>query len=108
MLIRANSSYSTVIDYRETAPAGVKLEDYENNPRNLIEGGMSVGVPSQIKGIAMAHQKFGKLKWADLFEPTIALCEQGFPVTPKLAKVISVSQAWLGAAKPCVEVGRQH
>ncbi len=89
MLIRTNSSFSTVIDYRETAPSDVRLEDFGNDPNKLIESGLSVAVPSQIKGLWHAHQKYGKLDWAKLFDPSIALCEQGFAVTAKLAKVIA-------------------
>lgn len=90
MLVRVNATYSTVIDYRETTPSGVTAADFGKDAQNLIEGGLSVGVPSQIKGLAKAHKQFGKLPWSDLMEPTIALCQQGFPVTPKLAKTIAV------------------
>lgn len=93
MLIRVNVSYATVIDYRETAPSGIKLSDFDGHPERLISGGLSVAVPSQIKGISMAHRRFGKIPWPELFEPSILLCQQGFPVTSKLTKVIS---KWAG------------
>lgn len=32
-----------------------------------------------------AYQKYGKLAWADLFQPTIALCEKGSRVNDYLA-----------------------
>lgn len=37
-MIRVNATYSTVIDYRETAPAGTRIEDYNADPDKLIEG----------------------------------------------------------------------
>lgn len=90
MLIRINSTFSTVIDYRETAPNNSSLEDFMAEPENLIQGGLSVAVPSQIRGIEMAHKKYGRLPWRDLFQPAIAIARQGFHVTPKLASMISV------------------
>jgi len=89
MLVRVNATYSTVIDYRETAPAAVSAKDFGTDGVKLVEGGLSVAVPSQMKGLAMAHARFGRLTWSDLLNPSIALCEQGFPVTPKLAKTIA-------------------
>lgn len=38
MLVRRNTSESTVIDYRETAPSGIKIEDYMADPELLIQG----------------------------------------------------------------------
>lgn len=89
MLVRVNATYSTVLDYRETAPADVTAKDFGKDPLKLVEGGLSVAVPAQIKGLAEAHRRFGTLPWSQLFDPSIALCQQGFPVTAKLAKSIA-------------------
>jgi gamma-glutamyltranspeptidase/glutathione hydrolase len=35
--------------------------------------------------LELAHRRYGKLKWATLFQPAIALAERGFPVTRKTA-----------------------
>ena len=53
-----------------------------------IPGGLSVGIPGVVGMLEMAHQKYGKLPWARLFEPAIKLAENGFPVGPKLARTI--------------------
>jgi gamma-glutamyltranspeptidase len=37
----------------------------------------------------MAHRLHGKLPWADIFQPAIAIARQGFHVTPKLASMIN-------------------
>src|SRR3569833_3182554 len=47
-------------------------------------GGKSVGVPGNVRMMAMAHQRYGKVKWAALFQPAIRLARDGFQVTPRL------------------------
>jgi gamma-glutamyltranspeptidase/glutathione hydrolase len=85
----------TSFDGRETAPASAKptmFLDAAGNPRphrDAIPGGLSVGVPGNLAMLELAHKKYGKLKWAVLFEPAIKLAEQGFPVTQKLAKLLA-------------------
>ena len=49
-----------------------------------VPGGKSVGVPGNVRLMAMAHQKHGKLPWAVLFEPAIRFARDGFAVTPRL------------------------
>jgi gamma-glutamyltranspeptidase/glutathione hydrolase len=44
-------------------------------------GGRTVGVPGTVPVLYLAHRKFGKLPWADLFEPAIELAERGFPLS---------------------------
>src|SRR5688500_15686239 len=36
--------------------------------------------------MAMAHKKFGKLPWKDLVMPAVQLAEQGFAMSPALAR----------------------
>ena len=84
-----DGSIST-IDGRETAPAAAKPDRFlgaDGKPRGygeVIPGGLSVGVPGNIRLMEMAHRKWGKLKWKALFQPAIKLAEDGYQVTPAL------------------------
>ncbi|WP_295319833.1 gamma-glutamyltransferase [uncultured Sphingopyxis sp.] len=86
-----DGSIST-IDGREIAPAAAKPERFlgpDGKPRpymDVIPGGLSVGVPGNMRLMEMAHKKWGKLEWKALFAPAIKLAEDGFIVTPALNK----------------------
>lgn len=77
-------------DGRETAPAGVDRRlfyDKAGDRKRFIDavvGGASVGVPGMLRMFEQVHGEYGKLAWAELFQPAIALAERGFPVSPRL------------------------
>jgi len=85
----ADGSIST-IDGREKAPAAAKPERFlgpDGKPRgymDVIPGGLSVGVPGNVRLMEMAHKKWGKLEWKALFQPAIRLADEGYQVTPAL------------------------
>jgi gamma-glutamyltranspeptidase/glutathione hydrolase len=84
----------TSFDGRETAPASASPDmflDANGKPRahfDAIPGGLSVGVPGVVAMLELAHRKYGKLPWAKLFTPAIALAENGVPVGHKLAATL--------------------
>ena len=49
-----------------------------------VPGGKSVGVPGNLRMMAMAHRRYGRLPWAALFQPAIRLARDGFTSTPRL------------------------
>jgi gamma-glutamyltranspeptidase/glutathione hydrolase len=77
-------------DGRETAPAAATedmLLNAEGKPlafHSAVVGGRSVGTPGVLRMLAQAHAQHGKLPWAKLFEPAIALASQGFAISPRL------------------------
>ncbi|OYU14213.1 MAG: gamma-glutamyltransferase [Alphaproteobacteria bacterium PA4] len=85
-------------DGREKAPARATPElfmgaDGKPQPRrDAVPGGKSVGVPGNIAMLAMAHARAGKLPWAALFQPAIALARNGYEITPRLARTIDGSK----------------
>ncbi len=45
----------------------------------------AVGVPGTVRGMALAHKKFGKLPWKDVVVPAVKLAEEGFIIDGALA-----------------------
>ncbi|WP_095079683.1 gamma-glutamyltransferase [Pseudomonas sp. Irchel s3h17] len=82
-------------DGRETAPAGANEKLFlqaDGQPMPFPQaqiGGRSVGTPGVLRALELAHQKHGRLAWAKLFEPAIALAEKGFAISPRLHTMIA-------------------
>jgi gamma-glutamyltranspeptidase / glutathione hydrolase len=95
MLIWPGDGRPTVcVDYRETAPAAASENMYATQKSRL--GAMIVGVPGTVRGLALAHDKYGRLPWKDLVEPAVKLAADGFAidraVAASLNKVLADSQ----------------
>lgn len=82
-------------DGRETAPAA-GTSDYVRDEtgafrgfKEALTGGASVGVPGLLRMLELAHADFGARTWDTLFTPAINLAETGFPVSPRLHKLIA-------------------
>jgi gamma-glutamyltranspeptidase/glutathione hydrolase len=78
-----NGHEPVVIEYREKAPLAATKTMYEKT--NSVYGCKVVGVPGTVRGLALAHEKFGKLPWKDLVMPAVRLAEEGFEVEGSLA-----------------------
>ena len=61
---------------------------YKENSTSTYEGGLSIAVPTEVKGLWELHQKYGKLSWKTLIKPSIDLAEKGFTVPTYLANVL--------------------
>jgi gamma-glutamyltranspeptidase / glutathione hydrolase len=76
-----------VFDYRETAPAAARRTMF-GKQESQYEC-KSVAVPGTIRGLAMAHKRFGTLPWSELIQPAITLAQEGFRVDPYLADLLN-------------------
>ncbi|RIB07507.1 nucleophile aminohydrolase [Gigaspora rosea] len=84
MLIHLPNGTAEFIDSREAAPHIANKGMFIKNPISASVGGLSVGVPGEINGMKIAHERYGKLPWKRLFEPSIKLSRDGFPVGKEL------------------------
>jgi len=86
-------------DGRETAPRASTPDDLRwigpdgrvpprPSPR---DSGRSVGVPGLVHLLAALHRAHGRLAWRELLAPAIALADEGFAVSPRLAASIAAS-----------------
>uniref|UniRef100_A0A803JCP7 Gamma-glutamyltransferase 5 n=1 Tax=Xenopus tropicalis TaxID=8364 RepID=A0A803JCP7_XENTR len=67
-----------VINARETVPKSSTL-DLTQFDSDLTEvGAQWIGVPGELRGYEVAHQRHGRLPWKSLFQPTIKLVTEGF------------------------------
>ena len=91
MVCPANGADPVCVEYRERAPAAAT--------RNMFALGESrfghkiVGVPGTVAGLALAHQRFGRLPWKDLVQPAVDLADDGFLVDAALARSLNQVRA---------------
>ena len=81
-------------DGREEAPAAATptwffKDGKPMSPRDAVPGGKSVGVPGNIRMMALAHRTHGKVAWRALFQPAIGLARDGFLLTPRLRMMLA-------------------
>jgi gamma-glutamyltranspeptidase/glutathione hydrolase len=76
-----------VIDYRETAPLAATKTMFGRNDSAYSH--KVVGVPGTVRGLALAHAKFGKLPWKDVVTPAVKLADEGFAITGPLARSLN-------------------
>ena len=77
----------TVFEYREMAPKSA-FETVYNKNDGMFTHKVS-GVPGTVRGLALAHQRFGSKPWGQLLIPAIELAEKGFPISKQLANSLN-------------------
>ncbi len=86
MVVRLPDGTSTAFDFREKAPLAAHArmfldENGEYSSRIHHNSHLAVGVPGTVAGFALAHERLGKLPWADLVGPAVELARNGFSLT---------------------------
>ena len=82
------------IDYDSRAPLAYRPDLYRD-PKVAQRGYLAVGVPGLVAGLDLALKEFGRLDWRATSQHAIELAENGFPVTPILAKELA---SWAATA----------
>ncbi len=100
-------AHPVVFDFRETAPAAATREMFVD-PQSRTPH-RRVGVPGTVRGLALAHQRFGRLPWRDVVNPAVKLAQEGFALDAATAKSLnsvlkrsdrSQSKACIGCMPP--------
>jgi len=90
LLARFSDGRTTFIDFRERAPERASRDMYLGADGSASEdsrvGYRASGVPGTVRGFELAHQKYGRKRWADLVAPAVRLARDGFPVSYSLAE----------------------
>ncbi|MDH3659383.1 MAG: gamma-glutamyltransferase, partial [Alphaproteobacteria bacterium] len=86
----AESGETVAIDYREMSGGAAFRDMYLDDQGNADKqksrfGGLAVGVPGTVAGMALALERYGSISLADALAPAIALAEQGIEVNPDLS-----------------------
>lgn len=85
LLVRMADGRQSFFDFREKAPAAAGPDMYldkDGKPtRDSVIGWRASGVPGTLRGLELAHRKFGRQKWADLLAPAVKLAADGIPVS---------------------------
>ncbi|MEO5727044.1 MAG: gamma-glutamyltransferase family protein, partial [Byssovorax sp.] len=86
----------TVLDFRETAPIGLRPNEVlERDRLPEKKRGVMFGVPGEVAGLTEIHQRWGKLPFADVVRGAADAAENGFPLSAHLARALKWNAAWV-------------
>ena len=94
MVLRFPDGYATTLDFREKAPLAAHPEmflDAEGEYSYDIhhDSHVAVGVPGTVAGFWKAHQRYGRLEWERLVDPSVRLADEGFVLWDDLARSLA-------------------
>ena len=83
LVYKSAEGKATTIDFREKAPLKASTDMFLDKNGKLIQDSnhltiKSIGVPGTVAGLFLAHQKYGKLPWKEVVEPSVLLAKNGF------------------------------
>lgn len=88
MMVYYEASTGKVYSLNACFKTPLEEDDPLSIPRFGIPNARAVLVPGFMAGVQAAHDKFGKLPFADLFQPAIDIAENGFPLTSWMIDII--------------------
>ncbi len=94
MVYRSSKGEVSTLDFREKASGLAHRDMYlDEQGKPIVDkslyGQLAAGVPGAVAGMVQAHEKYGRLKWGDLVEPSVRLASGGFKVTARQAKELN-------------------
>lgn len=93
MVVRTPNGDATTFDYREKAPLKATRTMYLRDGQIDISltnaGYLAPGVPGTVRGLALAHKRFGKLPWKEVVMPAVQLADEGFVLSEALSRSLN-------------------
>ncbi|MYM53767.1 gamma-glutamyltransferase [Thalassovita mangrovi] len=95
MLWRADSGEAIALNHGMRAPAALDPADYPLSGRGVagdlfpweevvenrnVQGATAIAVPGVVDGLGRAHERYGKMPWAELLQPAIGHARKGMLV----------------------------
>jgi gamma-glutamyltranspeptidase/glutathione hydrolase len=87
LILPRTGAQPACVEYRETAPAAARVEMFAPNETRL--SAKAVGTPGTVRGLALAHSRYGRRPWPELLEPAVRLARDGFAVDASLAQSLN-------------------
>lgn len=94
----------TTLLARERAPLASSWDMFAKTNMSVVTGILSVAVPGELKGYAELHQKYGRVPWQTLIQPTIDLARSGHIVSEYLERVLQVKKKQIFGSPSLSEV----
>lgn len=100
LLARFADGRATFVDFREMAPLAASRNMYlgpdgKATGDSLI-GWRAAGVPGTVRGLELAHRKYGRRPWAELVAPAVRLAAEGVTLSYAEARSICGARTRLG------------
>ncbi|SFU28856.1 gamma-glutamyltransferase [Pseudoduganella namucuonensis] len=97
MIYLAKDKRVITIDHRETAPASFKPTEFQRDGKELpfdevVESGMSVGVPGTVRGWHEALDRYGSMTMKRVLQPAIRIASEGFTVNGNFTRMIAENE----------------
>jgi gamma-glutamyltranspeptidase/glutathione hydrolase len=87
MLVKPAKGEPAFIDYRETAPGKATKDMFKKGESHQTH--RVVGVPGTVRGLELAHKRYGRLPWKDVVMPAVELAEKGFKIDRSLSSSLN-------------------
>ncbi len=96
------------LDYRETAPRKALPELFlsqgRRDEKRAINGGLPVGTPGTVAGLAEALAKYGTWSWKDVVSPSIELARKGVWLTTRQSRYFELYTEQFRQFAPTAEI----
>jgi gamma-glutamyltranspeptidase/glutathione hydrolase len=92
----AKTKQIKVLDFRETAPIGLRPNDYvKRDPLPDKKRGVLFGVPGEIAGLSEMAARWGRRAFADDLVAAADVADRGFPLSAHMARALKWNEPWL-------------